>query len=53
MDLAMPVMDRLEATRRLKQDARTVDLPVVMVTAYDGAPCNPAASSRSVHLASA
>jgi CheY-like chemotaxis protein len=34
MDLAMPVMDGLEATRRLKQDRRTMDLPVVMVTAH-------------------
>jgi two-component system, cell cycle response regulator DivK len=34
MDLAMPVMDGLEATRRLKQDPRTADVPVVMVTAY-------------------
>ena len=38
MDLAMPVMDGLEATRRLKQDATTADVPVVMVTAYDAAP---------------
>jgi CheY-like chemotaxis protein len=34
MDLAMPVMDGLEATRRLKQDPRTAAVPVVMVTAY-------------------
>jgi CheY-like chemotaxis protein len=43
MDLAMPVMDGLEATRRLKQDARTADVPVVMVTAYDAAPYRRAA----------
>jgi CheY-like chemotaxis protein len=34
MDLAMPVMDGLEATRRLKQDPRTMDVPVLMVTAH-------------------
>jgi two-component system, cell cycle response regulator DivK len=34
MDLAMPVMDGLEATRRLKQDPRTMEVPVVMVTAH-------------------
>jgi two-component system cell cycle response regulator DivK len=34
MDLAMPVMDGLEATRLLKQDPRTTDVPVVMVTAH-------------------
>ena len=30
----MPVMDGLEATRRLKEDPRTAAVPVVMVTAY-------------------
>lgn len=34
MDLAMPVMDGLEATRRLKQDPRTSEVPIVMVTAH-------------------
>jgi two-component system, cell cycle response regulator DivK len=34
MDLAMPVMDGLEATRLLKQDPRTTDVPVLMVTAH-------------------
>ena len=34
MDLAMPVMDGLEATRRLKQDPRTAAVPIVMVTAH-------------------
>src|SRR5215218_468155 len=34
MDLGMPVMDGLEATRRLKEDPRTAGVPVVMVTAY-------------------
>ena len=34
MDLAMPVMDGLEATRRLKDDPRTADVPILMVTAH-------------------
>jgi CheY-like chemotaxis protein len=34
MDLAMPEVDGLEATRRLKRDARTRDVPVVCVTSY-------------------
>ncbi len=33
MDLAMPVMDGREATRLLKSDPRTRDIPVVMLTA--------------------
>ena len=33
MDLAMPVMDGREATRALKADPRTADIPVVMLTA--------------------
>ena len=37
MDLAMPVMDGLEATRRLKQDPRTAGVPVLMVTAHTSA----------------
>jgi CheY-like chemotaxis protein len=34
MDLAMPALDGFEATRRLKRDARTRDIPVVCVTSY-------------------
>lgn len=37
MDLAMPVMDGLEATRRLKQDPRTAKVPILMVTAHTSA----------------
>jgi CheY-like chemotaxis protein len=37
MDLAMPVMDGVEATRRLKQDPRTADVPILMVTAHTSA----------------
>jgi len=37
MDLAMPVMDGIEATRRLKQDPRTTNVPVLMVTAHTSA----------------
>lgn len=33
MDFAMPVMDGREATRALKADPRTADIPVVMLTA--------------------
>ncbi len=33
MDIALPGMDGLEATRRLKQDERTARIPVVALTA--------------------
>jgi CheY-like chemotaxis protein len=33
MDIAMPVLDGLEATRRLKADAATASIPVIAVTA--------------------
>jgi two-component system cell cycle response regulator DivK len=33
MDLAMPVMDGREATRRLKSDPHTQDIPVLALTA--------------------
>jgi len=34
MDLSLPVMDGWEATRRLKKDARTKDIPVVALTGH-------------------
>jgi CheY-like chemotaxis protein len=34
MDLELPVMDGLEATRRLKADPRTAHIPVIAITAY-------------------
>jgi len=34
MDLAMPLLDGCEATRRLKSDPRTADIPVIAVTAH-------------------
>ena len=37
MDLSLPVVDGWEATRRLKGDARTAHIPVVALTAHDGA----------------
>ena len=37
MDLSLPLMDGWEATRRLKNDARTAHIPVVALTAHDGA----------------
>ena len=33
MDVAMPVMDGYEASRRLKEDARTKHIPIVLLTA--------------------
>jgi CheY-like chemotaxis protein len=35
MDLSLPVLDGWEATRRLKNDARTAHIPVVALTARD------------------
>ena len=37
MDLSLPRMDGWEATRRLKSDGRTSRIPVVALTAHDGA----------------
>lgn len=37
MDLSLPVLDGWEATRRLKTDERTAHIPVVALTAHDGA----------------
>ena len=37
MDLSIPIIDGWEATRRLKSDARTAHIPVVALTAHDGA----------------
>lgn len=34
MDLSMPVLDGMEATRRLKQDEATSGIPVVLVSAH-------------------
>ena len=34
LDIQMPVMDGLEACRRLKQNPKTKDIPVVMLTAH-------------------
>ena len=37
MDLAMPNLDGLAATRRLKGDPRTHDIPIVLYTGHPGA----------------
>jgi two-component system, cell cycle response regulator DivK len=34
MDMSLPVLDGWEATRRLKQDERTRDIPVMAVSAH-------------------
>jgi two-component system cell cycle response regulator DivK len=34
MDLSLPVMDGWEATRRLKADDRTADIPVIALTSH-------------------
>ena len=34
MDAAMPIMDGWEATRRIKADPRTRDIPLLMLTAH-------------------
>lgn len=35
MDVKMPVMDGLQATRILKEDPRTRSIPIIMLTAHD------------------
>jgi len=35
MDLSLPLMDGLEATRRLKADRRTTAIPVVAMSGFD------------------
>ncbi len=37
MDLSLPGIDGWEATRQLKRDDRTAHIPVVALTAHDGA----------------
>ena len=35
MDVVMPVLNGFQATRKLRQDAETSDIPVIMVTTKD------------------
>lgn len=60
MDMSLPVMDGWEATRRLRDDPITADLPIVALTAHAlqsdrekaiGAGCN-AFETKPVKLAS-
>ena len=37
MDLSLPIVDGWEATRQLKNDIRTAHIPIVALTAHDGA----------------
>ena len=37
MDLSLPVMDGWEATRRLKEDPRTADIPILVLTGQGAA----------------
>ena len=34
MDIQLPIMDGYEATRRLKADPNTKDIPIIVVTSY-------------------
>ena len=43
MDLAMPVLDGWEATRRLREDPATHDIPIIVLTAHS----NPAERRRA------
>ena len=53
MDIQMPVMDGLEATRRIRQDRRFQDLPIIAMSAAalasDRAACE--AAGMNDHLA--
>jgi two-component system cell cycle response regulator DivK len=46
-DLAIPGIDGFELTRRLKQDARTRDIPVLAVTGYAAFASDPSRASRA------
>nr|WP_267878122.1 response regulator [Duganella aceris] len=37
MDIEMPGMDGMQATRHIKADARFADVPVIMITGHSGA----------------
>lgn len=44
MDLSLPIMDGWEATRRLKQDPRTADIPIVALTGNGSNGSDPSAT---------
>ena len=48
MDLSLPGLDGWEATRRIKQDARTTSIPVIAVSGFSGAPAEEARAAGAV-----
>jgi two-component system, cell cycle response regulator DivK len=46
-DLAIPGIDGFELTRRLKQDSRTCDVPVLAVTGYAAFAADPGRARRA------
>ena len=49
LDLGMPVTDGWEVCRRLRADPETLNIPVVMMTAQDGAEEDAKARNAGIH----